>query len=155
VLQQGNGNVANTGDVSASDGGAGSVFGDATTVGSGNENFGSGQQGVNAAVGDGNQQANQQQDNDTTIEVDDTIGGDGGSADGGDGGTGGSGSGGAGGGGDGGDGGLFSGGGDGGAGGAGGAGTGGSADGGDGGSADGGDASVDIEVDNSQDIDFS
>jgi hypothetical protein len=44
VLQQGEDNVANTGDVTASDGGAGSVFGDATTVGSGNENFGSGQQ---------------------------------------------------------------------------------------------------------------
>jgi hypothetical protein len=163
VLQQGDENVANTGDVSASDGGAASVFGDASTVGSGNENFGSGQQGVNAAVGDGNQQANQQQDNDTDIEVGDTTGGSA-SADGGDGGRGGDGSGG--------DGGAGGDGGDvrdvsdlddfrdvtsgaGGDGGSGGTGVGGSADGGAGGTADGGDAEVDIDVDNTQEIDFS
>ena len=159
VLQQGDGNVANTGDVNASDGSAGSVFGDATTIGSGNDNFGSGQQGVNVAVGDGNQQANQQQDNETTVELDDVdvTGGDA-NADGGDGGVGGAGSGGAGG--DGGDGGDADGtfdpvGGSGGGGGAGGAGTGGSADGGDGGFAEGGDAGIDIDASNNQDIDFS
>ena len=162
VLQQGDGNVANTGDVTASDGSAGSVFGDATTIGSGNDSFGSGQQGVNVAVGDGNQQANQQQDNETTVELDDVdvTGGDA-NADGGDGGVGGAGSGGDGGaGGEGGDGdggfpfGPAGDGGDGGAGGAGGTGAGGSADGGAGGDADGGDAGIDIDASNNQDIDF-
>ncbi len=161
VLQQGDENQANTGDVTATDGSAGSVFGDATSVGSGNDNFGSGQQSNNAALGDNNKQVNQQQDNDTDIEVGDTTGGDA-SADGGDGGTGGAGTGGAGG-----AGGAGGGvdadsssfpdidGGDGGSGGSGGSGTGGSADGGAGGDADGGDADVDIDVDSGdQTVDF-
>jgi hypothetical protein len=159
VLQQGDDNVAATGDVSADDGGAASVLGDATTVGSGNENFGSGQQGINAAIGDNNQQANQQQDNDTDIEIGDVTGGAGGSADGGDGGIGGSADASGGSGGDGGDATTedpFS---DatagaGGGGGAGGSATGGSADGGAGGSADGGDADVNVGVSNDQSIDF-
>jgi hypothetical protein len=161
VLQDGDNNVGNTGDIDASDGSAVSVGGDATSIGSGNDNFGSGQQATNVAVGDNNKQANQQQDNDTDIDVGDTTGGTA-SADGGDA-TGGAGTGGAGGaGGDGGAGGSdlddfpFDGGGDGGdggAGGAGGAGTGGSATGGAGGEADAS-AEVDIDVENSQNIDF-
>lgn len=155
VLQQGDGNQANTGDVTATDGSAGSVFGDANNVGSGND-FGAGSQGaVNAAQGDGNKQANQQQDNDTDITVGDTTGGTGGAGTGGAGGAGGTGDGGfAGDGGDAGDGGTFGGGGGfggdggdaggvGGAGGAGGAGTGGDAD-----------AEVDVDVDNTQTVDF-
>lgn len=89
VLQQGDGDVANTGDVSASDGSASSVFGSASSVGSGND-FGAGAQGaVNAAQGDGNKQANQQQHNDTDITVGNTTGGAGGAGTGGAGGKGG------------------------------------------------------------------
>jgi len=155
VLQQGDGNVANTGDVTATDGSAGSVFGDATTVGSGNDNFGDGQNAVNAAVGDGNKQANQQQDNDTDITVGDTTGGAGGvGGAGGSGGIGGDGGTADGTGGAGGAGGAFGDGGDGGSGLGGIGGAGGSAAGGAGGDAGGGDANVDIDVDNTQDIDF-
>lgn len=146
VQQQGDDNQANTGDVTASDGSAASVFGDANNIGSGNDNFGDGQQAVNAAQGDDNQQANQQQDNETTVKVGDTTGGTGGAGTGGDGGDGFGGFGG-----DGGAGGGF-----GGAGGAGGAGTG-DGDGGDGGDGTGGDAEaeVDIDADNTQDVQFN
>ena len=147
VLQVGDDNVANTGDVTATDGGSASVGGDATSIGSGNDNFGEGQQAVNVAVGDGNEQAAVNQDNDTDIDQDATSG-DTGDATGGAGGRGGSG-------GDGGDGGdspdFFGGDGDGGDGGAGG--TGGA--GGDATSGDSGSANNDADVDNSVDIDFS
>ncbi|MGI9001417.1 MAG: hypothetical protein ACR2GH_07090 [Pseudonocardia sp.] len=83
VLQQGEGNVANTGDMTNSGGSAGSVFGRAETIGSGNTNFGDGQQGVNASTGNNARQANQQQDNDVNVETGDTTGGDGGDGDGG------------------------------------------------------------------------
>jgi hypothetical protein len=155
VQQQGDGNQANTGDVTqnVSDGGAASVFGDSTTVGSGND-FGAGSQGaVNAALGDGNKQANQQQDNDTNINVGDTTGGTGGAGTGGDGGFGGNANAAGGFGGDGGDGGFLGDGGDGGNANAAG-GFGGDASGGDGLGGDGGDANVDVRVDNNQNIDF-
>ncbi|MDF3051006.1 MAG: hypothetical protein K0R87_2644 [Pseudonocardia sp.] len=150
VLQQGDGNQANTGNVSASDGSAASVFGEATTIGSGNDNFGDGQNVTTTTLGDGNETAVITQDNDTDIRQDIETG-DGGDADGGDGGSGGSG-------GDGGDGGDRGDGGlealtegdDGGAGGAGGAGG----SGGDGGF--GGDTGVDQSdlVDNNVNVDF-
>ncbi len=90
VLQQGDGNQANTGDVSASDGSSASVFGDATTVGSGNDNFGDGQNVTTTTLGDGNETAVVTQDNDTDI-TQDIEAGDGGDADGGEGGSGGAG----------------------------------------------------------------
>ena len=62
VLQQGDGNAANTGDVTATDGSSATVFGDATTTGSGNDNFGDGQNAVTTAVGDNNEQATVNQD---------------------------------------------------------------------------------------------
>lgn len=159
VLQQGDDNQANTGDVTASDGSAASVFGDANNIGSGNDNFGDGQQAVNAAQGDGNKQANQQQDNDTDVTIGDTTGGTGGDGTGGAGGAGGAGTSSADGG-DGGDGGpdFYYGGDsdDGGAGGAGGTSTGTGGAGGSGGAGEGGDADaeVDVDVDNTQNIDF-
>ena len=145
VLQQGDGNAANTGDVTATDGSAATVFGDATTTGSGNDNFGDGQNAVTTAVGDNNEQATVNQANDTQVEQNIETG-DSGDATGGAGGAGGAG-------GDGGDGGpdfYYDGadGGDGGAGGTGGAG--GSASSGDTGSVD-----ADDVVDNEVDIDFS
>ena len=140
VLQQGDGNAANTGDVSASDGSSATVFGDATTVGSGNDNFGDGQNAVTTAVGDNNQQATVNQENETDVEQNITTG-DSGDATGGAGGAGGAG-------GDGGDGAFdFSDGGDGGGGGAGGAG--GAATSGDTGSVE-----ADDVVDNEVNIDF-
>jgi hypothetical protein len=177
VIRESSVGDVNTGDVKAEDGSAGSVFGDATSVGGGNDNFGDGQNAVNAATGDDAKQVNQQQDNDTDIRVGDQTGGTGGAGTGGHGGDA-SGDGGAGGdsgdagdGGDGGDGGaggdgllLGGGGGAGGAGGAGGdtgrGGDGGDSDsdGGDGGDGDGGrggDNTVDITTgDNTQDVDF-
>ena len=87
VLQQGDGNQANTGDVSASDGSAASVFGEATTIGSGNGNFGDEQNVTTTTLGDGNETAVITQDNDTDIRRDIETG-DGGDADGGDGGSG-------------------------------------------------------------------
>jgi hypothetical protein len=147
VLQDGDNNVGNTGDIDASEGSAVSVGGPATSIGSGNDNFGSGQQATNVAVGDNNKQANQQQDNDTDIDLEDVdVTGGSASADGGDA-TGGAGSGG-----DGGDGGDF--GGDfGGDGGDGGSGFGGNATGGDGGEADAS-AEVDIDTGSDQEINF-
>src|SRR5918995_42814 len=67
VLQQGNGNVANTGDVSATDGSSATGVGDATTIGSGNDNFGDGQNVTTTTLGDGNETAVITQDNDTDI----------------------------------------------------------------------------------------
>jgi hypothetical protein len=151
VLQQGDGNAANTGDVTATDGSSATVFGDATTTGSGNDNFGDGQNAVTTAVGDNNEQATVNQANDTQVEQNITTG-DSGDATGGAGGSGGAG----GTGGEGGDGGpdfYYDGsdGGDGGAGGTGGAGgSGGAATSGDTGSVD-----ADDVVDNEVDIDFS
>ena len=150
VLQQGDGNAANTGDVTATDGSSATGLGDATTVGSGNDNFGDGQNVTTTTVGDGNQTGVVTQDNDTDIDQDvDT--GDSGDATGGAGGSGGAG--GAGGDGGEGDGGPFffedGDGGDGGAGGSGGSG-------GAGGDATSGDTGADLDnhVDNSVDIDF-
>ncbi len=158
VLQDGDGNVGNTGDLDATDGSAVSVGGSASTVGSGNDNFGSGQNAVNASTGDNAKQVNQQQDNDTDIELDDVdVTGGSSSADGGDA-TGGAGSGGdGGGGGDGGDSSGFpsqSDAGDGGDGGSGGGGFGGDATGGAGGDSDGGDATIDIDTGSNQNVDF-
>jgi hypothetical protein len=145
VLQQGDGNAANTGDVTATDGSSATVFGDATTTGSGNDNFGDGQNAVTTAVGDNNEQATVNQANETQVEQNITTG-DSGAATGGSGGAGGAG-------GDGGDGGpdFYYDGGDGGAGGVGGGGgAGGAATSGDTGSVD-----ADDVVDNEVDIDFS